>query len=148
MPCADVTELITVTVSPEDTLHSYRFNKRSCGQGVGADSLLLEQLAGQTVDDLLAQEAEPFLAAHPVELAIEEFLMLKHLFAVQSALEVLCGKEPGGKDDPCAAATVSVEPDGSVVIEGQIAVDLMTEKIKSCGSCKGCGTKKKRVVFH
>ena len=147
MPCADVTEVITVTVTPDDTLHSYRFNKRSCGQGVGADSLLLEQLEGRTVDDLLAQDAEAFLAANPVELEIEEFLSLKHLFAVQSALEVLCGKEPGGKGDPCAAATVWVEPDGSVVIEGQIAVDLMTEKIRSCGNCKGCGTKKK-VVFH
>ena len=148
MPCADVTELITVTVSPDDTLHSYRFNKRSCGQGVGADSLLLEQLAGRTVDDLLAQDAESFLAEHPVELAIEEFLTLKHLFAVQSALEVLCGKEPGGKGDPCAAATISVEPDGSVLIHGQIAVELMTAKISSCGNCKGCGTKKKKVVFQ
>jgi len=147
MPCADVTEMITVTVAADDTLHDYRFHKRSCGQGVGADSLLLEQLAGRTVDDLLAMDAEAFVAAHPVELEIEEFLNLKHLFAVQSALEVLCGKEPGGKDDPCAAATVTIEPDGSVVILGQIAVDLMTEKIRSCGNCKGCGTKKK-VVFH
>jgi hypothetical protein len=147
MPCADVTELITVTVGPDDTLQAYRFHKRTCGQGVGADSLLLEQFAGLSVDALLALDAETFIAEHPVELEIEEFLNLKHLFAVQAALEVLCGKEPGGKDDPCAAATVAVEPDGSVVIEGRIAVDLMTEKIRSCGNCKGCGTKKK-VVFH
>lgn len=147
MPCSDVTELITVTVGADDTLVEYRFNKRTCGQGVGADSLLIEQLAGRRVDDLLAIDAETFLAEHPVELQIEEFLSLKHLFAVQSALEVLCGKEPGGKDDPCAAATMTVEPDGSVVLEGRIAVDLVEEKIKSCGSCKGCGTKKK-VVFH
>ncbi len=147
MPCSDVTECISVVVGPGDLLADYQFQKRTCGQGVGAGRLLEEILLGRTVDDVLDYDAERFLSEHPVDGGLEEFLMLKHLFAVQSALEVLTGKEPGSAGDPCAAAAITYEPSGEIIISAQIAVDLMTEKIKSCGGCKGCG-KSKKPVFH
>lgn len=145
MPCKDITELIEVSVDGEDRLQSYRFIKRTCGQGVGADSLLEAQLYGRTVDDLLAWSPEEFLADYPTGEPIEEFLGLKHLIAVQSALEVLTGKAPGGPHDICAAAEISCEDDVTV-LHARISVDLVTEKIESCGGCKGCGKKKPAKV--
>jgi len=143
MPCKDVTEMITVAVDDGDRLAGYRFIKRTCGQGVGADGLLQDMLCGHTVDEILAIEPETFLETYPVELPIEEFLGLKHLIAVQSALEVLTGKAPGGPGEICAAAEVVYDA-GQVVIEARILLDLVTEKIKSCGNCGSCGKSKKK----
>lgn len=148
MPCSDVTELIQVTLDADDRLKDYFFSKRTCGQGVGAGSLLMEQIGGRTLESLLAVEAQDYLDEFPIPDELEEFLSLKHLFAIQAVLEVLTGKSPGSKDDPCAAAEISFE-NGDTVINARISVDLVTEKIKSCGACKGCGTKKKpKVVFN
>lgn len=149
MPCKDVTEIIRVVVDDADVLTSYRFVKRTCGQGVGADTLLEAQLVGQTVDAILAIAPEDFIAQWPVEEEIEEFLNLKHLIAVQSALEVLIGRADGGPNQICAAAEISYE-NGEAVLDARISVDLVTEKIKSCGGCKGCGksAKKEVVVFN
>lgn len=144
MPCKDVTELMTVSVNDADRLVAYRFVKRTCGQGVGADALLEETLCGKTVDEILALEPEQFLETYPTELPIEEFLGLKHLIAVQSVLEVLTGKAAGGAGEICAAAEV-VYDDGEVIIEARILLDLVTEKIKSCGNCGSCGKSKKRT---
>ncbi len=147
MPCSDVTELLTLTVDDEDRLTEYRFVKRTCGQGVGADSLLGEQLAGRTVGEILALEPDAFLAAYPVPEGVEEFLTLKHLIAVQSALEVLTGQASGGPGEICAAAEIGYAPDATT-LHVRISVDLVTERIKSCGSCGGCGkAKQERVVF-
>jgi hypothetical protein len=146
VPCSDITEIINVVVGPDDRVKSYAFSKRSCGRGVGVATLLADCLCGRTVDEVIAWEPEDFLAEHPVEDELEEFLGLKHLFAVQSALEVLTGRTSGGAKEPCAAAEIVFEDD-DVIIEAQIRVDVVTEKIKSCGNCKGCGSKKRKVVF-
>ena len=94
--------------------------------------MLIEQLGGRSVDELLAIDAEAYLTEFPIEDELEEFLSLKHLFAVQTALEVLTGKTPGGKDDPCAAAEIAFE-DGDTIIDARISIDLVTEKIEACG---------------
>lgn len=150
MPCSDVTELIEVVVDERDCLATYRFVKRTCGQGVGLDTLLMSALGGQPVDAILAWELDAFLEEHPTPEGIEEFLALKHLVAVQAALRVLTGMDAGGPGDLCAAAEVEVDGDGHLRLLGQIAVDLVTEHIASCGNCKGCGktkTKKVKPVF-
>lgn len=145
MPCKDITEMLTLELDDTDVLVAYRFVKRTCGKGVGADSLLENQLCGLTVDDILAITPEAFLEAYPVEEEIEEFLGLKHLIAVQSVLEVLTGRTAGGPGEICAAAEICYE-DGRTTIDARILVDLVTEKIKSCGGCRSCGTKKKSKV--
>lgn len=149
MPCKDVTERIRVVVDAEDRLKDYGFSKRTCGQGIGSATLLLDHLAGLSIDDLLAWDAEIALNTFPIanpgtkEGDIEEFLTLKHFFAVQSALEVLVGREPGRKGDLCSAADISFD-DGEMVIEALIDVDIVTDRIKSCGNCGSCGAKKKK----
>jgi len=140
--------MIHVELDGDDRLQDYYFSKRTCGQGVGAGNLLIEHLQGWTLDEILAMDADTYLERFPVDDPLEEFLGLKHFFAIQAVLEVLTGKEPGGKNDPCAAAEILYE-DGALIIDGQIEVDLVTEKIKSCGSCKGCGKPKKpKIVFN
>lgn len=144
MPCNDVTEIIEVTIDGEDRLADYVYNKRTCGQGVGAGSLLIDQLRGWTAEALIEADVDAVRASIPFESDLEEFLALKHFFAIQSVIEVLTGKEPGGKGDPCAAAEIAYE-DGRVIITGQIDVELVTDKIKSCGNCGSCGQSKKQA---
>ena len=138
MPCKDVTEILEVVLDGEDRLKEYRFAKRTCGQGVGAESLLIDQVHGRTVGDLLRMTADEFLALYPIQDEVEEFLSLKHLFAIQGALEVLTGAEAGGPHDFFAASGIEYGAD-ETRISGRIAVDVVTEKIKACGNCRGCG---------
>jgi hypothetical protein len=150
MPCSDVTEVIEVILDEQDRLKEYTFRKRTCGQGVGVGDLLQGILGGMPAEDVLAITPEYFLETWPVEDSLEEFLGLKHLIAVQSALEVLLGKASGGPGELCAAAEIGCEGNDTVIL-ARISVDLITEKIKSCGNCKGCGTSrraKRMVVFN
>jgi hypothetical protein len=142
MPCNDITEIIRVVLDEHDRLKHYAFTKRTCGQGVGVTSLLLDELAGKTADEILATEPVDFIALHPSDEELEEFLTLKHLIAVQEALEVLTGRESGGPADICAAAEI-VYDEGECIIEAEIKVDLVADKIKACGGCTGCGVTKK-----
>ncbi|MFP4500644.1 MAG: hypothetical protein ACLFTT_06560 [Candidatus Hydrogenedentota bacterium] len=149
MPCRDVTELIRVIVDDAGRFVEYRFIKRTCGQGVGVDTLLMDLLAGQPIADILDIDPNEFIVRYPVAEPIEEFLTLKHLIAVQSALEVLTGQAAGGPDAVCAAAKVSFE-DGQTTLDARITVDLVTERIKACGNCRNCGNAqqdKKRIAF-
>lgn len=150
MPCKDVTEVIEVILDESDALKAYSFRKRTCGQGVGVDSLLIDVLGGMAAEELLAISPEQFLETWPAGEPIEEFLGLKHLIALQSSLEVLLGRAAGGPGAICATAEVAFE-DGDTIITSVIALDLVEEKIKSCGNCKGCGTTRKvkrQVVFN
>ena len=144
MPCKDVTELLEVVLDGEDRLKAYKFQKRTCGQGVGAESLLIDQLEGRSLEELLNKTAEDFLTEFPIFDEIEEFLSLKHLFAVQGALEVLTGREPGGKNAAFAASEISYGED-ETRIQGRIAVDVITEKIEACGGCASCGSEKTKA---
>jgi hypothetical protein len=141
MPCKDVTELIRVVLDESDCLKEYVFAKRSCGQGVGAESLLIGQLGGMSLEALLAYTAESFLSEFPIQDELEEFLSLKHLFALQGALEVLTGKEPGRAGDPFAASEIAFDVDETIVA-GRIGVDLLVDKIQACGGCASCGSEK------
>lgn len=138
MPCSDVTEIIRVVLDPEDRLKAYRFIKRTCGQAVGVDALLLGLLAGRSVDEILAIDPAAFVRDYPVDEPVEEFLNLKHLIAVQSVLEVFTGREAGGAGDVCAAAEFCYD-EAESVLEARIRVDLVTELIAACGNCRACG---------
>jgi hypothetical protein len=139
MPCKDITELLEVTLDKDECLLAYTFSKRSCGQGIGATSLLIDQLASRSLNELLFKTADEFLEEFPIEDPTEEFLSLKHLFAIQGALEVYTGAEPGGVNDAFAASGIDYDVD-QTIISGRIAIDIVTEKIKSCGGCGSCST--------
>lgn len=142
MPCDDVTEIVRLQLDADDRLVAYELTKRSCGRAVGERSLVSAWAAGRAADDLLAADVDAFLDAHPTEDETEEFLYLKHFFAVRAALAVMLGREAGGVFDLCTAEEIAADGAGSSFV-GRLRVGVLTEKIKSCGRCAGCGTKKK-----
>jgi hypothetical protein len=141
MPCKDVTELLEVILDADDRLADYTFSKRTCGQSVGAAALLIDQLRGRSAGELVHKTAAEFLDEFPIADPIEEFLSLKHLFAIQGALEVYSGVEPGRKSDAFAVAGIEYAEDTTRIF-GRIAVDIVTERIKSCGGCGTCGSER------
>lgn len=143
MPCDDITEVLDVQLDPEDRLRSYALNKKSCGRAVGESSLAAEWAVGRTVEDLLAASIDDYIAWMPeTGEDAEEFLYFKHFFALRMGLGAFVGTESGGANDPCAVADVSYGPDGAE-FRALLRIDAVTEEIRSCGKCAGCGTKKR-----
>lgn len=143
MPCSDVTEVIEVRLDGADVLDSYTFHKRTCGQAVGEASLLLDWVKGRSAEYFLTVDAGAFLEEFRITDSLEEFLALKHLFAIQGAVEVLLGYASGRPDDAFAPSSIIYDDDGTVV-RGLIALDIVTEKIAACGNCSGCGKSSRR----
>jgi hypothetical protein len=141
MPCNNVTELMRVVLDPDDRIEQYRFIKHTCGSGVGADSLLIDYFHNRPLAEVLALDVDTFCDRYPTADEFEMFLILKHFFAIQSVLGAYAGNIPGGAGEACAIAGIGQE-DGHVVIDAEIIVDIVTDKIKACGRCEGCGTKK------
>lgn len=145
MPCDDVTEVMEVVLDAGDHLHDYRLIKRSCGRAVGEERLILEEMQGLHADQLLSMEADEFADRTPGLDEVELFLRLKHLFALQGSLRALMGLEPASATSPVRAARVAYEEE-HVLFEAEIVVDIITEKIESCGRCKGCGSIAKKLA--
>lgn len=143
MPCSDVTEILEVILDGDENLLDYSFNKRTCGQGIGVANLIIDQLRGRPLNELLFITAEDFLGEFTIPDPTEEFLSLKHLFAIQGALEVYSGAESCGVNDAFAVSGIDYG-ENDIHIRGLISVDVVTEKIESCGGCKGCGTKRSK----
>lgn len=137
MPCSDVTEYIKIRLDGEDRLAVYELIKKTCGRAVGERSLVAEWLEGLPADDILAISADDFADAHPMPSIEEEFLLLKHLFALQCTLKAVLGQEPGGATDEVSIASIGYD-EGELHADAFIAVDVITEKIEACGRCKGC----------
>ncbi|RME45925.1 MAG: hypothetical protein D6795_16055, partial [Deltaproteobacteria bacterium] len=134
------TEEIQVVLDTAERLEDYRFVKRSCGQGIGSDSLLLGTLGGWPADAIVACPPSELLERFARTDEIETFLLLKHLFALQATLEMWMGRLEGGNNAPCTA--LGIEFDGEKTrIEAEIPIDTLTERIKACGACASCGKK-------
>ncbi len=146
MPCEDVTEIIVLRLDAEDRLTGYELTKRTCGKAVGLVSLLEEEVVGQRAEDLLNADIDEFLDRHPTEDEAEEYLHLKHHFAIRAGLAVLLGHDSGSIFDLCTAEAVTCDDQGGTEFTGQLKIAVLAEKIKSCGrACGTCGTKKPSV---
>ena len=143
MPCNDVTELLRVVLDAEDRLSSYELFKRTCGRAVGERSLLLDAWQGLYATELIALDGDSFADGLTVSDDAELVLTMKHFFAVQAGIRVLLGLESGGPLDPVRVAAVSGTVDGGLMLEAEIAVDVLAERIQACGRCSGCGVKKR-----
>jgi hypothetical protein len=136
MPCHDVSEILRLKLDGGDQLLEYQLSKQTCGKAVGVDDLLMGELAGFSSVDILSLEPDDFVAQEPlVEVA---FLRLKHLFALQAGIRVLIGQEAGGRLSPITVVQIEYENE-TMILEADISVDMITNQIKSCGACGGCG---------
>lgn len=138
MPCSDVTEFIHLRLDPEDRLVEYALRKRTCERVIGAESLLLGTFEGKTVDSILAADEQSLFRDGAQADDLEAFVIRKHLHALQSALAAYVGFIAGGSGEVCAISEISCDENGSTV-EALIRVDILTERIKSCGELRGGG---------
>lgn len=137
MPCNNITELMRVVFDSDDKLKSYRFHKKTCGGAVGAESLLEDRLRGYSMAELSALHVDTFCHELAPESDVEEFLNLKHFFALRSVIETLSGQaETNGPDAPCTIAEISYDTEG-LVIDAEISVSLVAGMIKACNHCSG-----------
>ncbi len=141
MPCDDFTEQIHLIIDKNDKLVSYKLIKKSCRGILGQESLLINKLKGFSTKEILAKDINDFRSSNNGKSEVEEFIEFKHFFAIKSALETMEGIEPGGLGSPCTIAVISHDGE-NLILDADIAVDLIAEKIKACGICAGCGARK------
>ncbi len=132
MPCNDITEQIRIVLDRNDRLISYRLFKKTCGSAVGAESLLLDMLAGLSIDDILQLHRSRSHWPQAAEGQIEEFLKLKHLFAIRAALVSFTGKNSAGIGDTCTIAGIDYDGDDTI-IDAEINIGLIADQIEACG---------------
>lgn len=145
MPCSDITELLRLRLNNDDRVMGYELIKRTCGRAVGERSLMEAAFVGSNANDLARMTADDFADALPEMRDEELVLALKHFFAVRAGARVLIGHITGGVNDPVRVAKVGYEGD-EVILEAEIAIDVITEEIKACGKCKGCGILKAKKL--
>jgi hypothetical protein len=137
MPCSDITEVLRLELDAADRLRSYALNKRTCGAPIGDEALLLPQVAGADLEALLTLSFDEVLAGVAPG---EEFLVAKHLVALQEAAAVLLGRAPTHPEAACTTVSLAAEGE-ALAFEALVRVDALAHKIKACGNCKRCGSR-------
>jgi hypothetical protein len=141
MPCSDVTEILRLELDPQDRLRGYSLTKLTCGGVLGKESLLLKWCGGLSAQEVLSTSVNDFCDAYPTDDDLVEFVRLKHLLALQKGLGALLGLHSARPDDAISLESVEYGPLGTEMV-ATIKVDAVTEEIKACGRCVGCGTSK------
>ncbi len=131
MPCNDITEKIRIVLDRNDRLKSYRLFKKTCGDAIGAESLLSDKLTGLSIDDILLSDKVTSYGTKTSGDQIERFLNLKHLLAIRAALLSFTGRNSAGVNDTCTMAGISYDGDDTI-IDAEIDIGLLTEKIEAC----------------
>ncbi len=139
MPCDDIRERIEIRLDNDDHLVDYSLLKNTCGAPVGHEALLLSRLKGESVFDLIQSDENTWFDPELDSSEDDVFLYYKHLFALRAAIQAAYGFTTGGPDDLCALACMGYDIHGAR-IEGLIAIEALTQEIKSCGNCKSCRT--------
>lgn len=137
-------ERIEIAVGPDDALRTYALTMEPCGRPIGSPDLLQGVLRGRGAEDILALTIDGVLEFRPVADAIEEFIVAKHLSAVQSGLRVLLGHVPAGPGAACSAARIQQNGDETTVVArlrggGKFAGSAARcSDHYACGSCSTC----------
>jgi hypothetical protein len=140
MPCAYTSELTRIELDSEDRLRDYRISKQSCGAAVGDGSLIVNDLLGRPISEILKIDIGAFCSN--IHDDINRFLSLKHLLALQMTIEIFIGKEAGSHKDLCRIMDINYDEDG-IVIEAEIEVNILAEKMRLCDHChSGCAINK------
>ena len=137
MPCKDVAEILKINLDLDGKLIDYSLSKGTCGGGVGEESLIKTWLVAKPAEEIIEAPAESLIdiyADSSDQGGVENFLLAKHLNAVQRGLAVLLGNEEGALADPCVVDSINYGPEG-IEFVGRIKPRLKPDNIKSCGGC-------------
>lgn len=134
MPCSDVTEEIRIIIDKDDNLISYDLKKRTCGRPPGAPAVVADEVCGRNIDYILVTDDDTLLGRKAETKQARKFIALKHLFALRSALAIYKGLEGDPRSEACAIATIGYD-DGNVIIDADIKIEMITEKIEACPGC-------------
>lgn len=134
MPCNDVSESMRIVLDEADRIRNYSLTKRTCGGAVGTESLLIDSIRGHEVGEVLGMEELEILRLQAPGSDVERFLTLKHLFGIRSVLEAYAGHRSAAADSACAIARIDFDG-ADTVIEAEINISLLTERIKACAHC-------------
>lgn len=135
MPCCDVTEEIRVILDKDEKLVSYDLRKRTCGRSIGLGAVLAEEVFGRRMDRILSEEDDILLGDKANARRARKFIALKHLFALRSALAAYKGLKDEIWKNVCTIAGIEYRG-GEVIIDADIKIDMITENIKACRSCR------------
>ena len=145
MPCADITDRIELVLDHHDRVLDYTLRKLTCGAEIGQANLLAQMVCGQPIKKIMALHGDDVVTHFSLR-EEQEFLYFKHLIAVQEALAVFCGDSAGNPTSACVTEAISTDEKG-FTFTGQLAVELMTDRIQACS---GCGPQnqamRKRVI--
>lgn len=134
MPCNDITEVLAIRLDSDERLVDYSLHKISCGEAVAGRGLIRKWAKGKTIAEIMALKPEMVLADEEIDSAVGEYLRLKHLFAIQSALAGFTGDVTTVPGSFCSMESIDYTSDG-VSIQASINLDILTDKIKACGLC-------------
>lgn len=135
MPCSDVTEEIRVILDDDGRLVSYDLRKRSCGRSIGLSAVLADEVFGREMDYILSEQDDILLGEKANARKARKFIALKHLFALRSALAAYKGLDSDFWKNVCTIAGIEYR-DGETIIDADIKIDMITENIKACRSCR------------
>ncbi|MBD3256804.1 hypothetical protein GF377_00120 [candidate division GN15 bacterium] len=139
MPCTDVTELLSITLDTTDRVTLYALHKETCGGAVAGRGLIRDHVKDKTVAEILTLQPGDVVAESDRGGSVNEYLLVKHLLAVQSALAAYEGREADTDTGLLQIEAIEYGPERTV-IQARIQLDVLTDKIKACGLCgDSCG---------
>lgn len=141
MPCNDITDQLKLSLDNNEKIIAYSLTKKVCGGEVGEKSLISDWLANKSTSEIVRTEIEQLLAEHTYRTDKREYLIIKHFLAIKAGLQILSGEKSGGVNDYCTVDSIEYSPEGIDLI-AQISVNGISDEIKACGSCTGCGSAK------
>ena len=136
MPCTDQTESLHLLLDEQDCVQTFQLRKISCGRAVGEETLL-PYIQGKSIDEIIAGTVTELVPDLDRYRRIDEFLLFKQFFSVRAALLVLVGQSSGQPQQAFVMEELLIDED-MTQIKGEIAVNLISEEIRACGSCKSC----------
>ena len=134
MPCGDITERIRLTIDADKRIDAYRFFKKTCGGEIGSESMLIDQIGGLSIENVLSDFDIPQETSSIDENNIEMYLRQKHLFAIKSVLNVYIGNNSGGVKDFCSIAGIEFD-NGSTIIDADVKLVLPADEVEPCAHC-------------
>ena len=152
MPCSDQTERLTLELDDQDRIRGFSVYKMTCRQPVGGSELL------PVVRDMPARSLLSAPAGDLIDPRLDDvqaFMLTKQLVALQGAIAVLYGlpedglsedglpedgrPEDGRPEDgrPRAFDLHELQHDRhGTRLAGAIAINVIAERIASCGGCR------------